>query len=141
MLLSDPRTYQSSTESSEVAMEDIVALWECPGAPLEASDMAIQYTIAIQESLQASLEASEVTTEYTIAIPESRKAAARPPGEQGSPLRLHSLVPQVSSRVYTVHYTKSNSTTSGAFQGFRNQTIDFAEANFSVSRVVISNRM
>ena len=106
MLLSDPRTYRSSTESSEVATEHFAALRESPGAPLEAS---------------------EVATEYTIAIQESPRAASRLPGEQGSALRLHSPVPEDSRRVCRVRHSKSTSATSGGSRGFRDRMIDFAD--------------
>ncbi|KAF8241800.1 hypothetical protein K440DRAFT_641199 [Wilcoxina mikolae CBS 423.85] len=125
VLLSDPRTYRSSTESSEVATDDFAALRESPGVSLEASEVATEYTIAIQLSPGAPLEASEVATEYTIAIQESPGVASRLPEEQGSALRLHSLVPEDSQNVCRVRHSKSTSATSGGFQGFRDQTIDF----------------
>ncbi|KAF8538756.1 hypothetical protein BDD12DRAFT_884229 [Trichophaea hybrida] len=114
VVLSDPRTYWSCTESSEVATENFAALQdfptvplqafkvamgytiaieECPAAPLEASGVAAEYTIAIQESPGVPLETSEVPIEYTITIQGSSRAASRLPREQDSVLRLHLLVP------------------------------------------------
>ncbi|KAF8248071.1 hypothetical protein K440DRAFT_643247 [Wilcoxina mikolae CBS 423.85] len=147
VLLSDPKTYRSSTESSEAAMKDFAALQESPGAPLDVSEVGTEYTIAIQEypgvpsealevameytiviqkSPQAPLEASEVATEYTNTIQESPGAASRLLGEQGSALRLYSPVPEDSRKVCTVHHSKSTTVTSGGFQGFRDRMSDCA---------------
>ena len=112
MLLSDPRTYRSSTESSEAATEEFAALRKSSGA---------------------ALEASEVATEYTIAIQESPRAASRPPGEQGSAQRLHLPVPEDFWQVCTVCHSKSTSATSGGSRGFRDRTIDFADVAFVFS--------
>ncbi|KAF8536300.1 hypothetical protein BDD12DRAFT_890621 [Trichophaea hybrida] len=141
MLLSDPRTYRSSTESSEAATEDFAALQESPGAPLE---VVTQNTIAIRESPGAPLEASDVATEYTFGIQESLGGASRPLGEPDSVLRLHSPVPEKYRRVCRVRHSKSTSVTCGGFRGFRDRTFDFAdtfiqyEASPSVSYALIT---
>ncbi|KAF8541398.1 hypothetical protein BDD12DRAFT_878854 [Trichophaea hybrida] len=118
---------RATLEVSEMATEYIIAIQISCRALSEASEVATEYPIAIQESPRAPLGVSEVATEYTIAIQENPGAASSHLGEQGRALRLQSPVQEDSQRVCSVHYLKSTSATSGRSQGFRNQTIDFAD--------------
>jgi hypothetical protein len=83
-----------------------------------------------------------VATEYTIAIQESPGAASRLPGEQGSVVRLHLPVPEDSRRVCRVRHSKSTSATSGGSRGFRDRTIDFADAGLTaLAQLPTTNRL